>query len=765
MSSKPQVCSNKFIQKNIPYLCCFEEAGMIETEKGVFSRSYQIMQPEGEIKHGFSSKQTRAAMENILQKLSEKFSFQFIVRNSHMGQDEFLKKVELTAPGGVDEYRKVRESYNAVLRENCGIGHNNFSRTVYLTISTQADTPEDACVVFEASDPWVRELFVGLYGFRAEGMSLTDRLRLLYGIYHPEADAPEFGSRVDYDGRGFSIQSMQRMKATTKEVIAPDRYECRERDYLKIDSSYVRVFFINSLPASVPDSILNDLSSVSSNSILSVSCEPMDAVFGMDVAAGMVRKNTSVKDIPVRETAADRKVDRTQRQEETVRDAEEEYFYKSALGLFKRARAREEAAMQVSIVIALYAGNPGQLDMDSKLLKLSAAKYACQIRCLDLQQNEGFQSVLPLNNLKVNVKRILTVEQLAVLQPLDIQAAFERVRTFYGLNAINDNLIFMDRKNYVTAMIAGMGCMGKSFALKREVMNTLLATADDVAVLARYPEEYRGFAGEAGGRIYADFHPDIFSRGDNYNLNEDKKIFRKIFFEAYLAMKLGGHKRKTLPEEIKGIYGQGEREAGLLCGFHSMQEAAIFAKENPLDVPLFIKTLDQGSFAADQFTQQGRLSVFGYGTDAELLEGLDFLWDYAVESKKKNRTLWVFVDSIDPLLYAAPGSDYLISLLGKAEKLKVPVTLVVQDAVRIVTDENAMIELGWLIGSVKFFRLFSMGPVERKHFIEHLNITGQLVPYFVERGAGEGVIITPSSNIPFNDRFEEGDNPFYRIFY
>ncbi len=279
MSSKPQVCSNKFMQKNIPYLRCFEEAGMIETEKGVFSRSYQIVQPEGEVKHGFSSRQTRAAMENIMQKLSEKFSFQFIVRNSHMGQDEFLKKVELTAPKGADEYQKVRESYNAVLRENCGIGHNNFSRTVYLTISTQADTPEDACVIFEASDPRVRELFAGLYGFRAEGMSLTDRLRLLYGIYHPEADAPEFGSRVDYDGKGFSIRSMQRMKATTKEVIAPDRYECRERDHLKIGSSYVRGFFINSLPASVPDSILNDLSSISSNSILSVSCEPMDVVF------------------------------------------------------------------------------------------------------------------------------------------------------------------------------------------------------------------------------------------------------------------------------------------------------------------------------------------------------------------------------------------------------------------------------------------------------------------------------------------------------
>ena len=109
------------------------------------------------------------------------------------------------------------------------------------------------------------------------------------------------------------------------------------------------------------------------------------------------------------------------------------------------------------------------LERDSKLLKLSSAKYVCQIRCLDLQQNEAFQSVLPLNNMKINVKRVFTIEQLAALQPLDIRSAFERIRTFYGLNAINDNLIFMDRGNYVTAMIAGVECAGKTFALKRGV--------------------------------------------------------------------------------------------------------------------------------------------------------------------------------------------------------------------------------------------------------------------------------------------------------
>ena len=75
--------------------------------------------------------------------------------------------------------------------------------------------------------------------------------------------------------------------------------------------------------------------------------------------------------------------------------------------------------------------------------------------------------------------------------------------------------------------------------------------------------------------------------------------------------------------------------------------------------------------------------------------------------KKKNKTIWIFVDAVDELIYSTTGSDYLISLLERAEILKIPVTLVVQDAVHIVTNQNAAIEFDYLLNKIRFFKFMT----------------------------------------------------------
>ena len=133
--------------------------------------------------------------------------------------------------------------------------------------------------------------------------------------------------------------------------------------------------------------------------------------------------------------------------------------------------------------------------------------------------------------------------------------------------------------------------------------------------------------------------------------------------------------------------------------------------------------------------------------------------------KKKNKSIWIFVDGGDELLYSTTGSDFAIALLERTEKLQVPVTLVFDDVVHIFTNQDASIEFDYLLNKINYFKLLGLGPIERKQFTEKLNIADSLIPYITDREPGEGIIITSTQNIPFTDRIEGDEHSFYKLFY
>lgn len=375
-------------------------------------------------------------------------------------------------------------------------------------------------------------------------MSLQERLESLYDIYHPE-QKDSFGSIVDYDGNGFSFHSMQLMKLTTKDLVATTDYDDSQSTYIKIGNTYARGLFINSIPVNVPDTVLVDIMSVSSNSILSVLYQPMESGVGFVVSARAVTDNTYTKVVPVRDTVEDRKARRTKVQEVPIHESEQTYFQEAALELYKESVAKGNPIMLTSFVIVLFADDLEELDRDTRLLKLSASKYAVQIRTADKLQNEAFQSVLPLNNARMDIKRTFSVDRLATMPPINIQVLFEQIRAFHGLNAINDNLVLIDRQNNLSGMIAGVEHSGKTFACKREVFNALATTEDEVIVLAKKSEQYESFANELGGCLVYGFHPDFMEVDENFNLTEVPEELRKAVLEACITYGNGFYKKNT----------------------------------------------------------------------------------------------------------------------------------------------------------------------------------------------------------------------------
>ena len=772
MAKKSSLNIPKNIANKIPYQRCYEEYGIIETENGIFSCAYEICGPTEQMQVHYNIQLVRNCMESILTEIvQEGISYQFCVRNRSVDTQDYLKDI-LVLEHGEEKLDSYIGAYNETIRDNTSIGHNNFETKVYYIISCTTEIVEEAIEQFKKLDGIIKEQFSKLYGYVAKHMSLKDRLESLFDIYHPE-QKDSFGKIVDYDGNGFSFHSMQLMKLTTKDLIASIDYNDSQSNYIKIGNMYARGLFINSIPINVPDTVLVDIMSVSSNSILSVLYQPIESVVGFSASVRAVNDNTYTKVIPIRDTVEDRKARRTKVNEYLVKETEQTYFHNAALEVFKESVVKSNPTILTSFVIVIFADDLDELNRDTRLLKLSASKYGVQARTADKLQNEAFQSILPLNNVKMDVKRTFTVERLATMSPMDIQALFEQIKAFHGLNAINDNLVLIDRKNSLSGMIAGIQNSGKTFACKREAFNALATTDDEIIILTKKPEQYDYFVNELGGSIVYGFYPDFAEVNENYNLFEAPEELRKLVLEAAITYGNGFYKKKykslsgdmvdSLEDEKKEAYRKVEVEAERLKVFSNFMEMFEYAATNYVQFEMFLSAMDR--YRVYEYLPENRLKVIHLEDDMSLILKLSYFLDYAVQMKKKNKSIWIFVDGADELLYSTTGSDFAIALLERTEKLHVPVTLVLDDVVHIFTNQDASIEFDYLLNKLNYFKLLGLGPIERKQFTEKLNIADSLIPYITDREPGEGIIITSTQNIPFTDRIEGAEHFFYKLFY
>ena len=90
--------------------------------------------------------------------------------------------------------------------------------------------------------------------------------------------------------------------------------------------------------------------------------------------------------------------------------------------------------------------------------------------------------------------------------------------------------------------------------------------------------------------------------------------------------------------------------------------------------------------------------------------------------------------------------------------------MVIQSSVKLMSDNKTLIRLEELINCCTNYKLLNQGAIERKKYSELLNIPNSLINYITNVDYGKGLIITPSSNIAFDDNFVEEKTAFYDLF-
>lgn len=691
----------------------------------------------------------RFRLSKVLAAIPQDCICQFMVHNEIIEREDYLRTIVVpnTSPEA--------DIYNRTVIDISDVGHNNTKKTVYVVIGKNAADQKDAEKWFSDNLPAIETAFADI---KIKRLPALDYLEVFFKIYKQKQDDMRNLLDLKNDGNP-TLNNLKHLKMTEKDMVAPKTWNVKSNliDYSILDEGtenecYARAMFLSSVPVTLSENLVRDLSGISSNMILSVICTPCDPQAGYDSLAEKVKKNTVISKQAKRDSIEDKKnkaqITIRKRKETT----EQAYFEESALNVVKETVAASEQMMAVSVVMVLFADDLAALDRYTDMLKSSASKFACAVKPLDLTQKEGFDSALPLCNCKVDVTRFLTTKRLVSICPVNAAVKIKRGGAYQGINTINDNLIIHNRKDggNIAGLICGAEKSGKTYELKRDILNALLTTkADKVSVIVS-DDSLDSFMESLNGCIAKIPVVNPFYMTDKYGLTEEDKEIKKLFLTAFA----------TDETEAEAFLNEDMDFNDMESVLRVLEQSEKYAKIKDA----LMQISDELTGAADP---EKRLYLYKVQTAEDYLTVLDYLWNQSIEDRKQDSVSdWIYVDKIDTLLTRDTALQYLLKIQALTDALGTPVTYVVQDSIRLITDQD--ISYGYALEEVVkncgYIKILNLTPKEREKYAEWLNIPASLMQYISNVAAGEGLLITPVSNIAFTDNYLGKDNEFTKIF-
>ena len=123
-------------------------------------------------------------------------------------------------------------------------------------------------------------------------------------------------------------------------------------------------------------------------------------------------------------------------------------YGRDAKALLKELQSQNERMFLVTFLV-LNTGRTEQ-ELENNVFQASsiAQKHNCNLCRLDFQQEQGLMSSLPLADCQIEIQRGLTTSSTAIFIPFTTQELYQsgKESLYYGLNALSNNLIMVDRK-------------------------------------------------------------------------------------------------------------------------------------------------------------------------------------------------------------------------------------------------------------------------------------------------------------------------------
>ena len=460
-------------QDSIPYQRMFPD-GICRVTDTFYTKTVQFQ----DINYQLSQNEDKTAIfegwSDFLNYFDSSIRFQLSFLNLSTAQDGYARSIVI--PLRADKFNDVRDEYSEMLQNQLAKGNNGLTKTKYLTFGIDADSIKAAKPRLERIEMDVINNFKRL-GVACSPMNGIERLHLLHGIFHMDGQTP---FRFSWDWLAPSGLS-------TKDFIAPSSFEFKNGRMFRMGKMFGAVSFLQILAPELNDRMLADFLDMESSQIVSLHIQSVDQI-------------SAIKTVKRKITDLDRA--KIEEQKKAVRAGYDMDIIPSDLAtygseakkLLQDLQSRNERMFLVTFLVVNTADSQRQLDNNVFQASSIAQKYNCQLTRLDFQQEEGLMSSLPLGRNQIEIQRGLTTSSTAIFVPFTTQELFQSggEALYYGLNALSNNLIMVDRKalKNPNGLILGTPGSGKSFSAKREILNVFLVTDDDILIADPEAEYY-----------------------------------------------------------------------------------------------------------------------------------------------------------------------------------------------------------------------------------------------------------------------------------
>ena len=460
-------------QQTIPY-DSIRPDGICLADSRIYTKTLQFQDINYQLAQNDAKSAIFGGWSDFLNYFDSSIHIQFSFFNLAAGAERFERTIRI--PWRREGFEWVCDEYARMLQNQMAKGNNGLVKTKFLTFGIEADSIKIAKPRLERLELDILNNFKRL-GVAAEALDGKARLGLMHDIFHMDTREPFC---FEWDWLPLSGLS-------TKDFIAPSSFAFGESRRFRMGNKWGAASILQILAPELNDRMLADFLDIESSLIVTMHIQSID-------------QTAAIKQIKRKITDLDKtKMDE---QKKAVRAGYDMDILPSDLAtygaeakkLLEDLQSRNERMFLVTFIVLNTGDTRQQLENTVLQAQGVAQKYNCALQRLDFQQEKALVSSLPLGVNRVDIQRGLTTSSTAIFVPFTTQELFqtEGEPLYYGLNALSNNLIMVDRKRLKNAngLILGTPGSGKSFAAKREIVNVFLMTGDDIIICDPEGEYY-----------------------------------------------------------------------------------------------------------------------------------------------------------------------------------------------------------------------------------------------------------------------------------